>query len=214
MGKLPRIGSNITLSEQAYIVIKDAIINNKLKPNEILSEEALAEELGISRTPVRAALKKLAFERLIVINPGKNAMVADLSQDDLSNVFTIRIALEPVAARITASKASKEQIAQLEETLDLQDEAIKTEDFELYLQKDYDFHSLLAQFTGNEQLYDIIVNINNQVQRFLILSGSLQKNSLAAHLEHRSVLEAVKLGDMDDAETKMRLHVSNVISRW
>jgi len=213
MAKLPKIGSDLSLSERAYRVIKDSILNNRLKPREILSEEMLAKQLGISRTPVREALKKLAFERLVILNPGKNAVVADISEEDMRNVFIIRIALEPVAARLAAENITWKQINKLEEMLKDQEEALESEDYELYLQKDYEFHTSVARYTNNEQLYDIIVSISTQVQRFLILSQTLQKSSPDALKEHKEVLIAIKNHDPKEAEEMMKRHVNNVAAR-
>jgi DNA-binding GntR family transcriptional regulator len=213
VAKLPKIGSDLSLSERAYRVIKDSILNNRLKPREILSEEMLAKQLGISRTPVREALKKLAFERLVMLNPGKNAVVADISEEDMRNVFTIRVALEPVAARLAAENITGKQINKLEEMLRGQEEALESEDYELYLQKDYEFHTSMARYTNNEQLYDIIVSISTQVQRFLILSQTLQKSSPDALKEHKEVLMAIKNRNPAEAEEMMRRHVNNVTTR-
>jgi len=213
MAKLPKIGNDISLTEQAYMAIKDAIINNKFKPKEILSEEALAVELGISRTPVRSALKRLDLECLITINSGRNAVVADISEEDMDKVFPIRAVLEPLAARIAASRINQDQLDELEKVLFVQEEAVKKGDFELYLQKDYEFHTMLAKFSDNEMLFGFIQNVTSHVQRFLILSQTLQSNSVIANEEHKGVLEALKRRDAQAAEEKMRAHVEMVTNR-
>ncbi len=211
---LPKIGNDVSLSEKAYLVIKNAILNNKLKPREILSEEALAAELGISRTPLRSALKKLSFEGLVVINPGRNAMVADLSFEDVKKVFTVRIALEPLAAKAAATSIKPEELIDLQEILESQEEATKMDDYDLFLQKDYEFHTAVGKYSDNDLLGNIIQTINVQVHRFLILSGTLQTNAQEAIREHKEVLAAIKYGDGDTAEKKMKQHVENVSSRW
>lgn len=213
MTKLPKIGNDISLSEQAYLVIKEAIINNKLKPREILSEEALAAELNISRTPVRAALKRLDYERLITLNPGRNAVVADISQEDIGKVFPIRIALEALAAKLAAQEITEEQLAELDEIIVNQEEAIKMDDYDLYIQKDYEFHTYIAKFSKNEMLYNFVLNINNHVMRFHILSQTLQSSSLMALNEHHDIMLALRKRDYSAAEALMRTHVENVAAR-
>lgn len=213
MSKLPKIGNEISLSEQAYLVIKDAIINNKLKPREILSEEALAAELGISRTPVRSALKRLDFERLITLNPNRNVVVSDISDEDINKIFPVREVVEPLAAKIAAEIITNEQLDELEEIIDGHEEAARIGDYELYLQKDFEFHTYVAKYGNNELLYNIIQNINSHVQRFLILSETLQINSIKAANEHKEVLEAMRNRDVQAAEAKMRAHVKNVAIR-
>ncbi len=211
---LPKIGNDVSLSEKAYLVIKNAILNNKLKPRETLSEEALAAELGISRTPLRSALKKLSFEGLVVINPGRNAVVADLSFEDVKKVFTVRIALEPLAAKAAATNIKQEGLMDLQEILETQEEATKMDDYDLFLQKDYDFHTAVAKYSDNDLLANIIQTINVHVHRFLILSESLQTSAQEAIREHEEVLAAIKKGDGVTAEIKMKQHVENVSSRW
>ncbi|WP_206808591.1 GntR family transcriptional regulator [Paradesulfitobacterium ferrireducens] len=210
---LPKIGSDVSLSEKAYLVIKNAILNNKLKPKEILSEEALAAELGISRTPLRSALKKLSFEGLVVINPGRNAMVADLSFEDAKKVFTVRIALEPLAAKAAATSIKPEELMDLQEILESQEEAIKMNDYELFLQKDYEFHTAVGKYSDNDLLGNFMQTINVHVHRFLILSGTLKINAQEALREHKEVLAAIKNGDGDTAEKMMKQHVKNVSGR-
>lgn len=211
---LPKIGNDVSLSEKAYLVIKNAILNNKLKPREILSEEALAAELGISRTPLRSALKKLSFEGLVVINPGRNAVVADLSFEDVKKVFTVRIALEPLAAKAAATSIKQDELMDLQEILEIQEEATRMDDYDLFLQKDYEFHTAVAKYSDNDLLANIIQTINVHVHRFLILSESLQTSAQEAIREHEEVLAAIKNGDGATAEIKMKQHVENVSSRW
>ncbi|SFG12505.1 DNA-binding transcriptional regulator, GntR family [Desulfotomaculum arcticum] len=213
MGKLPKIGNDKTLAEQAYLAIKNAILTNRFKPREILSEEALAEELGISRTPVRVALKELAFERLIILNTGKNAVVSDISKEDIEKVFPIRIALEPLAARYTAKNINEKQVKKLEEILSEQELAIKTEDYNLYVQKDFEFHISLASYADNDLLFEMIKTINTLVQRFLILSETLQENSFAALEEHKKILKELEQKNAGTAEELTKIHVVNVAKR-
>ncbi len=213
MAKLPKIGSELSLTEQAYMAIKDAIINNTLTPNEILTEEALAAQLGISRTPIRAALEKLAVQRLVKMKRGKNAVVAHISESDLRKVFDIREALDPVVIRVAAKNMTEKRCSELEKIILEQETAVNENDFELYIHKDYEFHTALSKFTDNEQLHEIMVSISSQVIRFMILSTSLQKSSYPALGEHREILDALKKRDAALAEKKMVEHGLNVVNR-
>lgn len=213
ISKLPKIGKDKTLAEQAYLAIKNAILTNRFKPREILSEEALAEELGISRTPVRVALKELAFERLIILNKGKNAVVSDISKDDIEKVFPIRIALEPLAARYTAVNINEKQIKKLKKNLFEQEVASKTEDYNSYVQKDFEFHTLLASYADNNLLFEMIKKINTLVERFLILSETLQESFFVALEEHKKILKALEQKNACAAEELTKTHVVNVAKR-
>jgi DNA-binding GntR family transcriptional regulator len=214
MSKLPRIGNEYSLTEQAYMAIKEAIINNDLQPHEVLTEEGLAAQLGISRTPIRAALEKLSHERLMVMKKGRNVVVAQFTKDDLEKVFAIRQALDPMIARTVAMTVNGGKLKCLEKILLDQKKSLQKKDFDQYLKKDYEFHVTLAKYTDNEILHDIIVNISSQVMRFLILSTSLQRNSGNALEEHQAILEALKKGDPVLAEKEAKGHVLNVVARF
>jgi DNA-binding GntR family transcriptional regulator len=210
---LPRIGRGTTLTDQAYQAIKNAIITHHLPPNTFLLEEQLAQELGLSRTPVRDALKRLAYERLVVITPNKGAVVSEISAADMQKIAVIREALEPLAAGQAAGGAHEEDLAELAKTLEGQGRAIKDGDYTGYLQLDCDFHRRVAVATGNELLADIITNLNTQVQRFLILARNLPEKAPLAVTEHRIVLDALAAHAAAAAETAMREHLEKVHRR-
>lgn len=210
---LRKIGNEISLTEQAYLVVKDAIVNNQLKPLEDLSEEMLASQLGISRTPVRTAIKRLALEKLVIMKPGKTAVVANISESDIHKVFTVRIGLEPMAAYAAASLITQKQIDRLEAIIEGQREALRTGDYILYIAKEYEFHTAIAAYANNDLLYDFIEKVNVHVQRFLTLSLTLQKHSTAALDEHLAIVNALKKGKTEESEAAMRYHVANVAER-
>lgn len=113
MRVLPRIGAEVSLTQRANEVLREAILSNAFRPGQVLSEETLAAELAISRTPVRAALKRLEFEHMVVLNPSKNIVVADISRSDLRDVTTARQALadEDIAGRLRLDYAFHMHIA-------------------------------------------------------------------------------------------------------
>ncbi|GGK34449.1 GntR family transcriptional regulator [Caldalkalibacillus thermarum] len=202
-----------TLAEQAYQVIKKAIINNEFGPNEALVEEHIAQELGISRTPIRAALNQLAYEGLIEIKAGKGARVSAISEKDVLDFQLLRDALEPLAAKIAADKINEQDIEQLRQICDQQYQSIANKDYYRFIELDYQFHSKIAQITENAKLSEIVDNLNNQIQRFLILSNTLQDSALGAVEEHLTLVKALEARDADLAEKMMRQHVQNVTTR-
>ncbi|HHY92634.1 MAG TPA: GntR family transcriptional regulator [Firmicutes bacterium] len=210
---LPRIGRGTTLTDQAYQAIKNAIIANHLPPNSFLLEEQLARELGLSRTPVRDALKRLAYERLVVVTPNKGAVVSEISAADMQKIAVIREALEPLAAGQAAERTREEELARLAEVLEGQGRAIEDGNYTNYLQFDCDFHRLVATATENELLADIITSLNTQVQRFLILARNLPEKAPLAVTEHTVVLHALAAHDSKAAEAAMREHLQKVHRR-
>ena len=210
---LQRIGNDLSLSEQAYVLIKGAIMNNYMKPMEELSEEMLAAQLGISRTPVRSAIKKLAFEKLVVLRPGKTTIVADISAQDIMKVFAVRIALEPLAAQKAAAVITPSQLEQLEAVLAAQTEAMRGDDYNLYMMKEYEFHAGIAALAENDLLYEFVEKVNTQVQRFHTLSSALQASSALALMEHEQLLDRFRVKDAAGAGETMLTHVENVARR-
>lgn len=210
---LPKIGKSLSLSEHAYLVIKDAILNNKIRPKEILSEEALADQLGISRTPLRTALKKLEFEKLIYINSSKNAVVADIARADMDKVFVIRLALEPVAARITCSNINEAKIREIEENLTIQANSIKTNDLVKFMDSHWNFHLYFARYSENELLLEMIERTMLYTQRFLMLSMTMPQYAPIAFEEHQAIVNALKTKSPALAEANMLLHIKNSASR-
>lgn len=213
MSVLPKIGNKVSLTQRAYESIKDAIIMNRFKPGDILSEEKLAEDLAISRTPVRSALKMLAFEHLVILNPSKNIVVTNISQSDIEDITVVRIPLEATSVRLATTQANEDKIHEIENLLSIQKKAIEMQNYELYIEMEYDFHVLLAKMTNNKWIEEMITKVNTIIQRYLILSGSLTKHASSAVLEHEEILNAIKEGDSAKAEQMMLNHLNNVNER-
>ncbi|KHF39514.1 GntR family transcriptional regulator [Halalkalibacter okhensis] len=202
-----------TLAEQAYKVIKQAIIENDFQPLEILAEEHLASKLGISRTPIKAALNQLAFEGLVEMKPGRKAKVSMISMQDVSEFQIIRESLETLAVRLATGHIDEKKICHLQDICDQQKEAIKESDYSKFLELDNEFHFTIAEFSKNVQLKEYIENLIYQVQRFLILSNTLQESATGAVEEHLRIVKALSTKITFDAEEQMKLHVQNVTKR-
>ncbi|MDV2582172.1 GntR family transcriptional regulator [Alkalibacillus haloalkaliphilus] len=202
-----------TLTEQAYRVIKQAIINNEFEPDEVLAEEHLAEDLGISRTPIKAALKQLEFDGLVDLKTGRKARVSKISLNDLNDIQVLRESLETLATRLAAKKVEEQQLVKLEGICAQQRQAIVEDDYSKFIELDNDFHFEIADISGNEQLKKYIVNLSHQVQRFLILSDTLQGSAAGAVDEHLQIIEALRNKNPIKAEEQMLLHVQNVTKR-
>lgn len=197
------------LRELVLESIREAIIKGTLKPGERLMEIQLAEELGVSRTPVREALRKLELEGFIVMVPRKGAYVADLSVKDIADVFEIRIALEGLAAALAAERITDEELELLERSLIEKGEAITSENFELLVQVDASFHETLYQASRNERLSAIINNLREQIQRFRSASLSYPGRNKKSLDEHRALLEALEARDVDAARQLAQKHIEN-----
>jgi DNA-binding GntR family transcriptional regulator len=212
MEELKTIRKNTTLSEKAYEVIKEAIILNKIKPGEILAEEPLAERLGISRTPIKAALRRMVFERIAKVNEKSNIVVSDVTERDIRDVTVVRTALETLAISLIET-VDPGRLAALKSICRRQESAIANQDTRKYIKIDFEFHTQVAGFSGNVFLCDMIQQANLTTNRFLVLSGTLPKYMRVASLEHEKIVDCLEKGDLPGAREAMRIHVSNVDRR-
>ena len=172
-------------------------------------EIQLAEELGVSRTPVREAIRKLELERFVVMLPRRGTYVANLSLKDINEVFEIRAALDGLAAGLAAERITEEELEQMERLLVEIAEHIERRDNQKIVEADEAFHDILYRASRNERLVGIIYNLREQFARFRSVSinypGRLQ-NTLE---EHRQLVEAIAQRNADNAQQKAREHIEN-----
>ncbi|HPF43487.1 MAG TPA: GntR family transcriptional regulator [Syntrophomonadaceae bacterium] len=192
--------------------LREAILNGTLKPRERLMEIQLAEELGVSRTPVREALRKLELEGFIVMVPRKGAYVADLSIKDIADVFEIRIALEGLAAALAAERITDEELEAMERHLVEKAEAIKKNDMVKLVEVDTKFHEALYGASRNDRLITIINNLREQIQRFRTSSLAMPGRMQQSLEEHRSIVEAIQSRDIALARQTAQEHIENAES--
>ncbi|QIZ05552.1 GntR family transcriptional regulator [Priestia megaterium] len=211
MRKLKSAGS---LSDQAYDVIKNAIINNEIKPLEYLTEEHLAEKLGISRTPIRTAIKKLVYEGLLEMESSKQTRVRMISVEEAREYQVLRETLEPLAAKLACLSMDEEQLAFLKDICDQQRESIVEQDFCQFINLDTQFHSYLAEFTNNHKLKEFINSLRTQMQRYLILTNTIQTSASEALNEHLQIIAALERKDPEAAAECMATHVNNISNRF
>ncbi|WP_226580981.1 GntR family transcriptional regulator [Halobacillus litoralis] len=210
---MERIARTETLMEQAYKAIKASIINNEVVPGDYLAEERIASQLGISRTPIREALKKLAFEGLVEVKKGSKARVGSVSPENAHDYLLVRERLESMAAGLASSLATEEDIKELRSICERQRESIDERNFHKFIDLDYAFHSYIAEVSKNKKLKEFIENVNSQIQRFLILTSTLSDSAIGAVEEHYRVIEAMEMNDPKRAEAEMEMHIRQVTKR-
>ncbi len=197
------------LREVVFESIRGAIISGILKPGERLMEVQLAEKLGVSRTPIREAIRKLELEGLVIMIPRKGAYVADLSIKDITDVLEVRSALESLAAGLAALRMTDEEIEELEMTAVQFNQAIEDNDFDKMVQKDIDFHDKIFKATRNEKLIQISNNLREQVQRFRIMYIEKANKSKKLAKDHYEIAEAISQRNIDKAEELAKKHIEN-----
>lgn len=194
------------LREMVFESLREAIILGKLRPGERLMEIQLAEEMGVSRTPVREAIRKLELEGFVVMVPRKGAYVAGVSIKDIADVFEVRAALEGLAAGLAAERITEEEMEQLESAiLSISGE----EDVLTVVKGDSMFHELIYKASRNHRLIQIITHLQEQINRFRLTSLSIPGRLRIAVGEHKKITEAICCRDVDLAQNLASEHMEN-----
>ena len=209
--ELEPVSAPVSLKDRAYLAIKGAILSLKLKPGQALVESELAQQLGISKTPVRTALHQLEREGLVTKVLYKGTYVADITLADIREIFLIRAVLEGLAARLAAPSLTDAEIARARDLLRLMEAALNKGENELASQYGAQFHDLILQKADSQRLQLIIYNLDNHVQRFRLLSDRISGRLERSLKEHRLILEALEERDPILAERRVKEHLNSVI---
>ena len=211
MGRLKplQLNSYKPLRELVFEALREAIVDGTLAPGERLMEAQLAEELGVSRTPVREAIRKLELAHYVVMVPRRGAYVADISLKDVADVFEIRGALEALAAELAAERASEDEIERMERLLVQIGQAVEAKDVAAVVELDTQFHDTLLKASRNERLYVIISQLREQIQRFRTRTLSNPARMKVAVEEHRRLVEALAARDADLARRLAAEHIES-----
>jgi DNA-binding GntR family transcriptional regulator len=203
-----------SLAEQIYIWLKERIIVGELKPGERLSVEQIATEIGVSRTPVRDAINRLALEGMLVVHPRRGTVVGSLSVSDIRDVYQIRIFLEPAVCEYAAEYATDELIADLNELQaewEKIDPAAVYRDFSTtsrYVEINAAFHQRIAAQTGNARLQQTVLALYVQPRMATLIFGSSYQGPFRRMREHRIIIDAIARRDGPAAYRAMRDHLS------
>ena len=199
--------------DQAYVVLRAAIVGAELEPGRRLSENQLADLIGVSRTPVRDALARLRDERLVAIVPQLGTFVTFIDEQAVADAHFVREALEVGAVRIVAKDIADRQLQHLHENLDAQQRAVDLDDAELFARLDDDLHHLLCDLSGREVAWRLSERTRGQLDRVRLLSlpESGYRHQMLA--EHRALVAAVGDHDAPRAERELRHHLRMVLSQ-
>ena len=195
------------LRDVVFEHLRNSILNGDLKPGERLMEVQLAEQLGVSRTPVREAIRKLELEGLLIMVPRKGAYVADVSVKDILDVLEVRSVLEGLAAALAAERMTEEELEELELISYHFKRCIENGDTEGMIERDMQFHDRILNSTRNVKLIQIAHGLQEQVQRFRVTYFSEYHKSDALLSEHQAVLEAIANRDASQAQQVAQYHI-------
>ncbi len=209
--EIKETGDKYSLRGKVYDRIREDILNGVYKEHEELKEATLGEKMGVSRTPVREALRQLELEGLVEIVPNKGARVTGITKKDIEDIYQIRYLLEGLSARWATEHVTEEQIDKMEETLYLTDFHARKGNFVQVYDLDSQFHELMYEASGSKMLNHILSDFHMYVTRIRktsLASGTRSKNSTE---EHRAILEAIKERNADKAEECAHKHVLSTI---
>ncbi|ADI00902.1 MAG TPA: GntR family transcriptional regulator [Syntrophothermus lipocalidus] len=197
------------LREVVFETLREAIINGTLKPGERMMEIQLAEQLGVSRTPVREAIRKLELEGFVVMIPRKGAYVAGISLKDIADVFEVRAAMEALAAGLAAERITAEELEEMERLLVRIGEHIEANRLEEVVEMDTLFHEALYKASRNLKLEQILQNLREQIQRFRSTSLAFPGRMKEALEEHKKIVEAISDRNTALAQQLAQEHIEN-----
>ncbi|MGM9526164.1 MAG: GntR family transcriptional regulator [Peptococcaceae bacterium] len=200
------------LRDVVFETLRDAIITQVLKPGERLMEIQLADEMGVSRTPVREAIRKLELEGLVVMVPRKGAYVAGVSMKDIHEVYEVRSALEMLAVTLAAERITEEELDALERQVLRESEEEDRQDgsdLDNIIYIDSSFHDIIYQAAHNQRLVQFVNILQEQLQRFRAASLARPGRSKTALEEHKQIVEALSDRNGELAARLAREHIEN-----
>ncbi len=196
------------LKQRAYDALKKRIQEALLKPGTFLSERQLASQLGMSKTPVKAALERLEAEGFIAVSPQQGIVVLDLSVHEIVDQFEIRLALESFVLRSVAGRLNDDQACRVRDNLEAQQQAAAAEDIFGSVELDAEFHALFCEFLGNQEIVRVMSQLREKIHRVITRVFGRDVARLAKCLaEHRAIAEAVLSGNSDQAAQALEEHL-------
>lgn len=208
---------NLTLNMDAYLPLRDivfntlreAILKGELEPGERLMEIQLASKLGVSRTPIREAIRMLEQEGLAITIPRKGAEVARMTLKDMEDVLEVREALDELAARIACDKITREQLITLKKTKEEFVKSVEEGDIKKLAEADVRFHDVIYNSTDNTKLITLLNNLREQMYRYRIEYLKNPENYQGLLKEHEEIVAALENRDKEMVTEAMHMHVAN-----
>ena len=198
----------ISLADQGFDHLENDILSGKYQRGEILTESKLSAELGVSRTPIREALRRLEQEHIIE-ESGKGSVVIGINEKDLEDIFMIRKSLECQVAALAAKNRTEEQLKQLREALEFQEFYLNKKDPDQIKLMDSRFHETLYKLSGSTAFYDTLVPLHKKIQKYRRASVTNSSRAEASVAEHRKIYEAIEAKNTALAAKYASEHVEN-----
>ncbi len=199
----------LPLRDVVFNTLRQAILTGELKPGERLMEIHLANRLGVSRTPIREAIRKLELEGLVTMIPRRGAEVAQITEKSMKDVLEVRRTLDALSAELACERISKEEEEALKQACLNFEAAVKTKDTKAIAKADVAIHDIIAAATGNQRLIQLINNLAEQMYRyrFEYIKDASQHERIIE--EHRIIYESIVKKDKEAAAEMAKTHIDN-----
>lgn len=198
-----------SLRIRVFNAIENAILDGEYKDGDSLNELRISKELGISRTPVREALMQLELEGLVRNVPNKGAVVIGVTEQDIHDIYEIRIRIEGLASRLCAENITEDEFRALEQIVDLQEFYLMKNDTEQIWKLDGDFHKIIYDASRSRPLRFTLSNFHNYIKKARDISVQTEGRAEKTVAEHRAILDAIKAHNGELAEQLTAKHISN-----
>lgn len=199
----------LPLRDVVFNTLRQAILTGELKPGERLMEIHLANKLGVSRTPIREAIRKLELEGLVTMIPRRGAEVAQITEKSMNDVLEVRRAMDALCVELACDRISPEELEQLKDACDVFEAVVKTGDVKKIAQADVALHDIIVRATGNQRLVQLVNNLSEQMYRyrFEYIKDSSQHERLVE--EHRIIYQSIVQKDKKTASQAAKTHIDN-----
>ena len=199
----------LPLRDVVFKTLRKAILTGQLQPGERLMEVHLAERLGVSRTPIREAIRKLELEGLVIMIPRRGAEVAEITEKSLKDVLEVRRALDILSAELACTRITDEDVEELQNACKEFESATRTKDLTEIAKADVALHNIIVEATGNQRLQQMINNLAEQMYRyrFVYIKDVTTHDMLIR--EHAMIYEAVKNRDIQKAAMAAKIHIDH-----
>ncbi len=199
----------LPLRDVVFKTLRQGILTGELKPGERLMEIHLANKLGVSRTPIREAIRKLELEGLVTMIPRRGAEVAQITVKGLKDVLEVRKALDALAAELACERITEEEMQALKHACDHFEQVTKTKDATKIAKADVKLHDIIVRATGNERLLQLVNNLAEQMYRFRFehIKDATQHERLIG--EHRKIYDSIVARDKSKASMMVKEHIDN-----
>lgn len=206
--------AELPISQRAYLAVKEAILNGDLPPGSRLVELALADDLGMSRTPVREALNRLLAEELAVVDPMRGMIVKPFDAREVEDFYTLREVLDGLAAKLAAQRISQDQLIRLGALVERMELATEKGDEKALVHANVLFHETIFDASANQRLLSLGRTLSDFVRRLSSVAFSDPERDREVAREHRAILDALESRDPEQAERCAREHMTHARSHY